>query len=113
MRRSLPVWISGRCRMAPSEMAPAFSFSKLSFRYPTGLESVEYPDPDGYAHIETDETLDVTYFSGSVIGDRFPRTTVTFRSRPKLPDCIAVGSLDLVSENLRDLLVEEGVEAEF
>ena len=79
------------------------NYFQLQFEYGVG----------GSAHIETSETLDVHFFTGRKLKDSFPPTTVSLKSRPKAPDCIGVGSLDLVSAELRDFLVAEGVNAEF
>jgi len=79
------------------------NYFELQFKYGTG----------GYAHIETSETLDVHFVRGRSLKGVFPLTTVSLKLRPKAPDCIGVGSLDLVSERLRDFLVAENINAEF
>ena len=79
------------------------NYFQLRFEYGVG----------GYAHIETSETLDVQFLTGRMLRGEFPATTVSLRSRPKAPDFIGVGLLDLVSEGLRDFLIAEGGNAEF
>jgi hypothetical protein len=72
----------------------------------------------GYAEIVLDKPIyehfrDVHFYTGRKLKSEFPPTTVNLKSRPKAPDCIGVGSLDLVSEELRDFLVAEKINAEF
>jgi len=67
---------------------------------------------DQDARIVTSQSLQVNYFSGLPIGHSFPYTEVALSAHGN-PDIICVGSLDLVSQKLRDRLEAEGVNAEF
>jgi hypothetical protein len=64
-------------------------------------------------YIGTDATLSAPFFRGRRIAAEFPRTVIVTEARSALPDFLSAGSVDAVTNPLRDLLVQHGVNAEF
>jgi hypothetical protein len=64
-------------------------------------------------YIETQAALAAPFGRGRRIAAEFPRTVIVTEARSALPDFLSAGSIDAVTNPLRDLLVQHGVNAEF
>jgi hypothetical protein len=68
---------------------------------------------EDYARIETLETFDVPFFSGKILRNLFPQTTIRLKPKPAPPDYLDTGSILAVSDRLRAFLETERIDAEF